>query len=785
MLKNYLKIILRDYRTNKVFSLVTILGLAFGIASVIVILTLIHTIRNFDQFHENGDRIVQLFSKTDYKNSGQQISSTMSAMVGPALVEEISGIENQTTIYTTGESWLSVKKNRIKQNGAYVNASVFDIFSFPIISQTSNKVFTSSNSIAISESLANKLFGNSNEALGKLIKHNYRDGKAEKFVSCIFKDIPQNSSIKFDFAYSIEEAKKEKKWLNRWGNRQSKVYLLLAEKASFNKINNNIYEFLSEKSHSKDTKLFLFNFNKIYLERPGSSFTRKILVNILFLAALGIFIIAGINYINISTSRASAKAKEIGLRKVIGANRLSLFIRFLGEAFINTLIAFTIAIFLANILIKIINEYFGEEGIIATPFSDLTFVFSLVLVLLAISLFSGLYPALFLSSLKPSRVLKGNTIIKNNWFGFKRGLVVFQFAISSLFIFMTAVFYFQMDFIKNKDLGIKINQVMSFTITNSIKEHLDVFNNELDNISEIEKRTFSDYKPIYAVSSTQDPHWKGKNKDLNDYFHVFDVLEEFCETFDVTILSGRSFKTFDEDENNFLINEAMADLIIDEEPLGTEISFWGKKGRVIGIIRDFHINDLKNEIAPLIIRMNDSNIKTAFIKFNANTIGNLIQKVEDVYNKFETNYPFEYSFLDDEFISNHRGITVLSNYAGLFSLISIIISCMGLIGLTALNINQKTKEIGIRKVLGASIHSILKILTKEVVIMSFIACSISLPIGFYIMDKWLQNYAYRIELGYSVALLSIGILILFSVSTVSFQAIKAALANPVESLRNE
>ncbi len=786
MLRNFFKIILRDLIKDKTYTLISIFGLSAGIAVSILIIAICFSYTSIDKFHKNGNRIYQAYFKNDFLKAGTEYGSTTPWKLGEVLIKDYPEVENASTVINDHQSVLINGNVKSEETGCYSDNNFFQIFSFPVIAGARTNIFHDINSIAISKSLAEKYFGNVFDAVGKRIILRNTGERKEVYVSSVFADMPENSSMKYDYILPLKSVVDAKKWLQTWpwGNYIASTYVELKSNVDVAVLNSKIKNVVSDRNPATKAQLFLYKFEDIALKAPGGH-DKSNYIFLLLAVALVIIIIASINFINLATSRASKKSKEIGLRKVIGADRKSLIIRFLAETFLFSFISVVIGMGMAELLLPYLNETLDGILLFTIPYGNTYFILSLVLLWLVVALFSGLYPAVYLSAFSPAGIIK-NTAGTHNKMFVRKSLITAQFIFSTVFIFITAVIYKQMSYITGKDLGLDINQVIEFRITSGIENHLNAFTQNLKLNHQIKNVTYANFEPTGIYASTSDPKWEGKPAGLNDMFPVVGVGDNFIKTFDIQLTKGRDFIKGDSaDKNNYLINQKMADIIGKDNPVGLGMSMWGTSGQIVGVVKNFHINALTEEIKPLIIRKAGSGDSYAFVKFHPKHFREVLPLVERTFYNYEKEYPFNYTFLDEQFLKNHSEAKVFGSMFNFFSIIAIIISCMGLFGLTAFSIQQKTKEIGVRKVLGASIHSITFMLTGSIIKMVLISSLIALPVGYYLACIFLKTFVYKTEIGADIYLISVAIVLFLASATVVFQAIKAAAANPIKSLRYE
>lgn len=787
MLKNYFKIVLRDLSKDKIYTIISIIGLSAAVSISIIILTINFSFLTRDRFHEKGDRIYQAVCRIDFLKAGTQYSTTMPTLLGESLTQEYPEIKQSATIKDNGSLAFIVGNKRFEQKGYYSEGSLFKIFSFPVVQKSSEMIFPNDNSIAISRSLAVKYFGSVSGALGKeiIIRQTYERNKV--FVSGVFEDIPQNSTIYFEYVLPLSSILKKYDWAKSWNNFLATTYFELNPHVDVKNLNKKIKNFISVKNPQSKSDLFLSKYEDLFLH-PPDGFNRVYVVIFNSILAFIILAIASINFVSLATSRATKKAKEISLRKIIGAKRKSLITRFLGESYLLSFFAVIIGLFLAELLIPFVNRSFNGILFFSIPYRNLYFIASLIGLWFFLGLLSGLYPAIYLSSLSPISILNGTTESRKR-IVLRKSLITVQFVLSTIFIFVLIVVFRQTSFINEKNLGYNVRQVVELNLTEDIAKHFDTFKNELKSNPDIREVTRASFEPFTIYASTSGLSWEGKPKNLNDFFSYISVDENFLKTFDIEIKRGRDFLKGDStDTNNLIVNEKMAVIIkrfSKKDVTGLGINFWGKQGQIIGIVKDFQNGSFMENIHPLIIRKGLNECSYCFVKVYSKNLPEVLSYINSTYNKFEKEYPFKYSFLDDQFLNRHIDILILDRFFSIFSVIAIIISCLGLFGLTAYTIQQKTKEIGVRKVLGASMGSLSLMLAKSVIKLVILGTMIALPAAYYLSGLLLQMYIYRVQISADIYLMSVLAVIIIAVGTIIFLTIKAAAANPVESLKYE
>ena len=787
MLANLFKVIFRDLSQNKTYTVISVLGLSAAISISILILTINFSFLTTDRFHENGNRIYQAVCKTNYLKAGTQYSTTTPCLLGESLTQKYPEIKQSATVKSDATVAFVVGDKKFEQNGFYSEGSLFNIFTFPVLQKSSQNIFADDNSIAISKSLAEKYFGNVSNAIGKkiIIRQSYR--RKEVFVSSVFKDIPKNSTINFEYVLPLSSLLKEQKWLNTWGNYVASTYFELNANVNVNALNKKIRTFLTEQTPNIKTDLSLYKFHDLFLHPPGG-FNRVNVVLINSILALIILSIASINFISLATSRATKKAKEISLRKIIGAKRKSLIFRFLTESFLLSFFAVVLGLFIAELLLPYINRSFNGILFFSIPYGDISFIVSLISLWFLVALLSGLYPAIYLSSMSPISILSGTTESRKRIF-IRKSLITAQFVFSTIFIFILIVVIRQTSFITEQNLGFNFKHIIEINLTDALVNHFDSFSSELKNNPAIEEVTRTSFEPFSIYSTTSGLTWDGKPESLNDMFSYMAVDENFIKTFDMQIKAGRDFLKGDSDDTrNLIVNERMAEIIkkfSKSDVVGLGINFWGGQGQIIGVVKDFQNGSLQENIHPLIIRKNLNECNYCFVKVYTKNIPAVLSYINNTYSEFEREYPFKYSFLDDQFLNKHVDILILDNFLSIFSIIAIIISCLGLFGLTAFTIQQKTKEIGVRKVLGASISSLSFLLTKSVIKLVILGTLIALPVAYYMSVMLLQMYIHRVQIKADIYLISVASVMIIASATVISLTVKKAATNPVEALRYE
>jgi putative ABC transport system permease protein len=790
MIKNYLKIAWRNLWRNKFFSTINILGLALGMACSILILLWVQNELSIDSFHANGSRLYAVTERQYYdgKIMGQY---SVPGVLANEMKKVIPEIEYATNYGWNNENTFRVGNKILKLRGTSADSDFFKMFSFPLLEGNPKNALNTPVSIAISRKMAGDFFGSPHNAMGKTIRY---ENKKDFTVTAVFENQPENSSSKSEFIINWDNFLKENSWAKQWGNNGPTAYILLRADANPVLVDKKITRFLDkydkEQSKAFREELGLQKFGDVYLH---SHFTngkpdggRIEYIHIFSVVAVFILLIACINFMNLTTARSIKRAREIGVRKVVGAVRSVLIRQFIGEAILLTFIAVIMSILLVLILLPVFNSVTQKQ--ISYPFSHITFWLWLFGLTFITGFISGSYPALFLSSFNPVTVLKGAVKQSGGSAWFRKSLVVIQFGLSVVLIVGTIVISKQVNYIQKKNLGYDRENLIYIPIEGDLPANYKIFKSEALNMPGVKQITRMSDAPVNFGSTTGGVKWEGKDPNVNIEFTHIDVGYDFVRTMNLKLLSGRDFsRDFPTDTLNYLINESALKRIGYTNPIGKPLTLWDrKKGKIVGVLKDFHYNSLHDPIQPLIISLQDSaRYGNILVRTRPGQTKQALTTIEKLCRELNPNFTFTYYFTDEEYKKLYDNEQVIGKLSNIFAFLAIFISCLGLLGLAMFTAEQRIKEIGIRKVLGASIGSLFALLSKEFLILVLIALLIASPIAWFVMDKWLQNYSYRTSIDWWVFLISGVISIMIALITVSFQSIKAALMNPVKSLRSE
>jgi len=792
MVKNYFKIAWRNLMKNKVFSSINILGLTIGITVCMMIFLFIMNEFSVDRFHKNGDRIYRVMRS--FENEGKQGSvSYLSGMHAPALLNEFKGEIIKAVRVNPTDNLVSVGDRSFREDKVYdVDADFFSLFSFPLIKGNAATVLENPNSVVLTESTAKKYFGSIDQAMGKVIE---LDKSLLLNVTGIAKDVPSDSHLEFDLVVPLENYK-DQSWMTRWINNGVYTYIMLDPQVTSQQIEGRLPQFM-EKYLGGDMKKYGFKWTlsltpikDVYFENvnfDGAKHGDKTVVFIFLSIAALILLIACINFMNLSTIRAVDRSKEVGLRKVLGAMRSNLIGQFIGESVLLTTISCILSVGLLWLVMPLYNQLLGYS--LTVPWNALPIYLFLVGVILIVGFFAGSYPAFFLSACSPIASLKGKLKLGKGGAAFRQTLVVVQFGISVFLIVGTIIVAKQMSYVKNMQLGYHKEQTVIVRIDNNdIFRNMNAFKTGLQNQGHVQSVSLMSGEPGGFFDSqmfdVEDHHEKWPSRtEFADF--------EFVETLGLNMIAGRNFSSqFPTDTTDaVLINKTAATKLgwTPAQAVGKWIQNTVRddaKRRIIGVVDDFNFLSLKENMDALVISPAIDR-RIALVKLKPGNIQAGVEIVKDQYDKVASAYPFEYRFLDQQFNELYQKDLRQQTILTVFATLAIFVACLGLFGLASFTATKRFKEIGVRKVLGSSVQGIVVLLSKDLLKPVLIATCIALPLGYWAMDKWLQNFAYKTTLSWWIFILAALITFAIALITVSIKAIKAAMANPVKSLRVE
>ncbi len=802
MLINYLKIALRNIRKNKVFSFINISGLSIGLACVMVILSYVKLELSYDQFNENSENIYRV--AVEWEDEGQRVDMAMNhSPIVAILKEQLPGVVNTLRVYPY-PTVLSIDMiNRIKEEKfAFVDSTFFEVFSHKAIHGNLKAAYENNQSVVVTASAALRHFGTT-DVVGKELFYEDQRRQITLHVSAVVADFPQNSHFHLDFMASFGTLEQIMPWYDNW--HYPPVYTYIETNGSQNleelnaMVNESVYDHLPDYVQAEKRNYHLQALTDIHLhsklENEWESNASYTFIKLFMAIAVFILIIASINFMNLATARSALRAKEVGMRKVMGADRGQLIRQFLGESFITTSLAVVVAFALAElVLIHAFKEITDKQLSILflTSWPYLGYVLVSVIVL---SLLSGLYPAFYISAHRPVRALKGKS--SQGGMNIRLGMVTFQFFISSLLIIGTLVVLNQTHYLRNKRLGFNKDHIIAVRMSDDFSQvNYQVLKERFLAESLVESVCLSSTLPGSGNFYGFETYPEGIDPDKEYSLKTLGVDEDFLKTYNVKLIDGREFsKDITTDQTQaFILNEAAVEKLDWDNPVGKEFGltvYTGNEekrmGKVIGVVEDFHFESLYKEVEPLVVYINKHKYYSDYlsVRFKPGNISQSVSLIESKWKDFHPDRPLEYYFLDQELDHLYSAEVKKSELFTSFALLSILISCMGLFGLSAFAAQQKTKEVGIRKVLGANVMSIIKLLSKEYVILIIIANLLAIPIAWYFASSWLTNFAYRVDISPVIYIVSIAAALVVALLTVSYQAIKAAMINPIDTLKDE
>jgi len=789
MFRNYFTVTFRNFLRMKVYSGINILGLTIGLACSFLILLWVVDETSYDRFHTNGHQIHQAWRH--FITGGQ--TYTMPSLprgIADEMSAEFPEAEETVITFMVQEFVATNRHKRYREKGGYVGATFFRIFSFPLIHGNPETALQGMTSAVITERTARKIFGDDWEnALGRSITVDHRK---EFMITGVLRDVPENSSLQFDILLPVEEWFAREERFGGWYFMAYGVYTKLQEGTSLEEFNRKFSDIFNRHAEENDHQIFLKPFEDVYLHsfyRDGKlTGGRTEYVRIFTAVAIFILVIACINFMNLATARSSQRAREIGVRKVIGAHRKSLIAQFITESVAMSFVAFLLALVIVISLLPAFNYLTGKH--IAFENLDGPILLGIIGITLVVGILSGSYPALYLSSFKPVAVMRG-TFKQRSGIAvlFRKGLVVFQFALSVLLIVSTVVVYLQLNYNRTKDLGLERDNLLFVRREGALVDRYDAVAQELLMQPGIAGVTASGQNPLEVDNNTLSVGWEGKDPNNSQLFYIINTYHDFAKTMRMELVAGRDFSKTFTDSMAYLVNEETAKMIggsdSHRDVVGKILNVYGDKGPIVGVVKNFSMNSLYAPIEPVVVRLHLQWASQLYVRTKPGETQRALESLKAVYEKFNADYPLQYTFLDQQFEQRYRSEQVTGKLVNIFAGIALFISCLGLFGLTSFTVEQRTKELGVRRVLGASVGAIVVMLSKDFLKLVFIGFVIATPVTWYMTNQWLQNFADRIDIGAPVFLLAGLAVILMALVTVSWQSIKAAVANPVDSLRNE
>jgi putative ABC transport system permease protein len=800
MFKNYFKIAIRSMVKQKLYAGINVMGLGIGLACCLLIGLFVNHELSYDNFHENADNTYRVGVDYSYNGTSGKMAMTPTALL-PSIQREFESVENGVRVFSIGMfSPVAIQngEDQYQEEGfLYVDSTFFDVLTFPLISGDPAKALTEPNSLVLSESTAQKYFG-SLDVIGKSLSVNNK----EFLVTGVAKDVPDNSHLTFDILASFSSLLSAKKEI--WRNANYTTYVRLNDSADMTQLSkgmdDNIREVMGEEffAGGNEFSYYFKPIKEIHLRseieaelEPQSSIKY---VYIFSLIGLMILTIACVNYMNLATARSVDRGREVGMRKVLGAVRKQLFYQFIGESFVITISAILISILLVNFLLSPFNLLTGKVlnmGAVFTPM----FLLAILVIMLVVGFLAGAYPALVLSGFKPAQVLKGSFKMAGSGAWIRKGLVVFQFGISIFLIIGTIVIYKQLNFMSDKKLGYTKENVLVLPMDKKMSADFEIIKGELLRDQEVINVSAGSDSPVEVVGGYS-IRVNGLNEENSLSINAVIVDRDFVNTLEMELIAGTDFtdsdfelstlENEDDRQHAFIVNEELLEqlFISTDEAVGMKAEINGRKGEIRGVVKNFHFAPLHRKINALAMFIEPEQYNLMLIKLNSTGISQTLDRLEGTWKELVPHRPFEYEFLDQEYDRLYQAEQRLGKIFTVFATLAIVIACLGLFGLVSFTAIQRAKEIGVRKVLGASVSGLVVMISSDFAKLVLVSFVIAAPLGYYAMNSWLLAFEYRVNVGMFPILASVIIAVLIAFITISFQAIKSALLNPAEVLRS-
>ncbi len=797
MFKNYFKTSFRNLWKNRTYSFLNIFGLAVGIACAGLIFLWAEDEVNFDKFNVKKDRLYYVRVNQKYDAYVFTHGSTP-GVLAPAMQAEIPGIANTCRVTEGDPSLLfNIGDKFVYATGKFAEPSLFSMFTLPFVQGDAKNALSQLYSLVITEKTAKKFFGNAKNVVGKTVRF---ENKQDYVITGVLKDLPPNSSLQFEWIAPFQIWYQVSPWAHEWGNGSLSTYVELKPGTDPESVNKQLYNYIQKRAPASISHPFLFGMNDWHLydkfengKQTGGGQIEY--VRMFSLIAWIILFIACINFMNLATARSEKRAREVGVRKVLGAGKKTLVIQFIGEALFMAMLAAIAAVLIISFALPAFNTIVQKN--LSAGFGNPLHIIALLLITIVCGLVAGSYPSLYLSSFNPAFVLKGLKLKSGSAAFIRKGLVVLQFTVSIVLIIGTIIIFQQIQHVKSRNLGFNKDNLLEISVHGDMANHFAAIKQDLINTGAVENAALSDHVTLYGGNNTDRLTWAGKAPGSKILISGRNVTPEFFATSGMKILEGRGLQESDSvhadgssKQINMVITESLAKLMGKESAIG-KIAFNegdpSTKETVVGVVNDYVYGNMYGKPDPVgftWLPPQYASVMYVRTKTQSNT-EQALAKIEAVMKKDNPAYPFEYKFVDDQFNQMFLSEMLVSKLSRVFAALAIIISCLGLFGLAAYMSERRTKEIGIRKVLGATTAALAGLLSKDFLQLVCISCLVAFPVAWWAMHNWLQSYEYRIEISWWIFLIAGLLAIVIALLTVSFQAIKAAIANPVKSLRTE
>ena len=793
MLKNYFKIAFRSLLKSRGTSFINILGLSIGMACCLVIFLFVQNELSYDRFHSKSEDIFRVLTIDEALGVSSSLVGITLPALGEAMEDQFPEVVNRVRMMPQGRQLINYEQQGFyTQHFAYAEPSLFEVFDFKLLDGDTDNALKAPNTVVFSESMAKRTFGD-DDPIGKRIDIGNQQGLE---VVAVMKDITENSHLDFDVIVSMEQADTTSgfaQFLRSWQSISMVTYVQLNQSGSEANVEDKMEELIRANDVGDNFKVTLQPLKDAHLKSSGILFENYNLNKtdegyVYTLAAVGLFVIliASFNFMNLSTARSANRAQEVGVRKVFGAFRQQLITQFMVESVIISFVSLMVAFLLVSVLGSVVNLPF-EENLMLHFLSEPSWVAGAAIFTLLLGLFSGSYPALMLSGFNPISILRGSFKTSTKGVLLRKGLVIFQFTISIVMIIGTTIVYDQLQHLRNADKGFDTEQIVTLNIGHpSLQQSIPVLKNKLEqnpNILSTARtagmpgRTFG-RRGVVPEGASQEDTW---------IVSVLSFDESYVDLMGMEMVEGRMFdqEIPSDQQESILINEAMAKELGWNDPVGRKIGFGQNQQTIIGVVKDFHFASMRFKIEPLVMFFNPNGGGNLAIKFRTSQAAATMDFVQTAWQETYPNSPIEYRFFDEEFGQQYASDERFGRLVFSFTWLAIFIACLGLLGLSAFTAEQKIKEIGVRKVLGASVSGIVVLLSRQFTRLILLAMVVAMPLAYFMMDRWLSDFAYRVDINLLWFLVSAGAALLIAILTISLQSVRAALANPAKSLRYE
>jgi len=790
---NFFKTTVRSLLKNKGYSFLNIFGLAIGIACAGLIFLWVEDELNWDQFNTKKDFLYRIKENQKYDTYVATFGSTPAPMA-PAMQQQIPGVANACRIIGYNTKLITIGDKSLYAFPNYADTSLFSMFTFPFVQGNSATAFTQLYSMVVTQSTAKKFFGDEKNVIGKTVRV---DNKQDYVITGVIKDIPKNSTVQFEWVAPFQIWWNEnKQWAQSWGNNDLDTYVELRPNVSAASVNKILYDFIQKRDPRSNARPFLWTAHDWHLrdefdngvETGGGQIEY---VHLFSIIACIILLIGCVNFMNLVTARSEKRAREVGVRKVLGAAKQNLIFQFIGESILMAVLSAILAVIIILLALPAFN-LLAQKNLVSGLTDPLHFT-ALITITLICGLIAGSYPSLYLSSFNPVFVLKGLKLKDGSASLVRKGLVILQFSVSIILIISTILIYQQIQHVKNRSLGFNKNNLLEINTNDEFNKNYEVIKQDLLGTGIIQNLALSDYSVLYGGNNTDGLIWEGKPANSKVLVSTRYVSPGFMNVYGLKRLAGRDFVVTDSVTSkkiNVIITKSFEELMGKGSAISKTLRYDGDTSgyvlNVVGVVNDFVYGDMYGKPDPVMFScIQNANASELYVRLKTADVEVALKKIKAVIKKDNPSYPCTYQFADDQFNKMFLNEQLISELSRVFVALAIIISCLGLFGLAAFTAERRTKEIGVRKVLGASVAGITTLLSKDFLQLVAISCIVAFPVAWWMMHSWLQNYKYRIGISWWIFLAAGISAILIALITISFQSIKAAIANPVKSLRTE